>query len=62
MLTNVIRNNVAPLHIAASRGSQEIIHSLISAGAKINISDENGLKPIHYAVHSGRNEIIPVYF
>lgn len=42
-----------PLHHACNKNSEKIVKYLISKGADVNCSDENGDKPLHYAAARG---------
>ncbi|GLC49139.1 hypothetical protein PLESTB_000186600 [Pleodorina starrii] len=46
------------LHIAAERGSAELIRVLVGAGAKVNIQGERGMPPLHVAVWEGNTAAV----
>ena len=46
------------LHIAASRGYQEIVKMLISSGANVNAKDEDGKTPLHLAAKKGQENAV----
>lgn len=48
-MTNKNLDETTPLMYAASYSIPEIIELLIDGGADINITDKNGLTPLHYA-------------
>ncbi|STX28316.1 Ankyrin repeat protein [Legionella beliardensis] len=49
---------LAPLHIAVYEGHAEMVETLITLGANINLSNEQGFTPLHLAANGGRIEII----
>lgn len=46
------------LHIAAERGSAELIRVLVGAGAKVNIQGDRGMPPLHVAVWEGNTTAV----
>ncbi|KAG2436634.1 hypothetical protein HYH02_011568, partial [Chlamydomonas schloesseri] len=46
------------LHIAAERGSAELIRVLVGAGAKVNVQGERGMPPLHVAVWEGNTAAV----
>lgn len=38
---------MTPLHLAAQNGYDDIVANLISAGAEINVEDNNGSTPLN---------------
>ncbi|GFR47519.1 hypothetical protein Agub_g9237 [Astrephomene gubernaculifera] len=46
------------LHIAAERGSAELIRVLVAAGAKVNVQGERGMPPLHVAVWEGNTAAV----
>ncbi|MHC4371510.1 MAG: ankyrin repeat domain-containing protein [Planctomycetota bacterium] len=49
------------LHRAASDGELEQVKLLISEGADVNVKNNEGLTPLHYAARKGHKEIIELY-
>ena len=47
-----------PLHIAAKNGDLESFKALIEAGADINIENNNGAKPVDFAVQYGQTDLL----
>jgi ankyrin repeat protein len=47
-----------PLHAAAAEGHRQIVESLISCGAEIELEDARGLRPIHLAAENGCTEVL----
>lgn len=67
------KQGLTALHLAAQAGcfhlisssspfyykeNLKIVETLIKAGAKVNVEDEDGFTPLHYAAHSGSLEIV----
>lgn len=46
------------LHLACVRGDLEDIKVLVSAGADINATGENGFTPLHYAVEQEKTDVV----
>ncbi|KAG2500637.1 hypothetical protein HYH03_001404 [Edaphochlamys debaryana] len=46
------------LHIAAERGSAELIRLLVGAGGKVNVQGERGMPPLHVAVWEGNTAAV----
>ncbi|GIL75254.1 hypothetical protein Vretifemale_5031, partial [Volvox reticuliferus] len=46
------------LHIAAERGSAELVRVLVAAGAKVNIQGDRGMPPLHVAVWEGNTAAV----
>ena len=44
------KDGLTALHWAADGGKEEVVKSLLSAGADVNAQDSEGLTPLHYAV------------
>ncbi|CAO3624614.1 unnamed protein product [Cunninghamella blakesleeana] len=51
-------NSWTPLFWAASDGHAECVRILISAGAKVNVKDENGKTALYYAAWEGHMDIV----
>ncbi|KAI9304248.1 hypothetical protein BJ944DRAFT_240720 [Cunninghamella echinulata] len=51
-------NSWTPLFWAASDGHAECVRILISAGAKVNVKDENGKSALYYAAWEGHMDIV----
>ncbi|PWA84897.1 Ankyrin repeat-containing protein [Artemisia annua] len=47
----------SPLHLAASKGHEDIAHFLIQVGVEVNISDNFGNTPLLEAIKSGHEKI-----
>lgn len=50
----LINENTSALHIAAQRGSIELVEMLIRLGAEVNIKDRQGRTPMQLAEHFGQ--------
>ncbi|KXZ41673.1 hypothetical protein GPECTOR_326g47 [Gonium pectorale] len=46
------------LHIAAERGSAELVRLLVGAGARVNAQGERGMPPLHVAVWEGNTPAV----
>ena len=46
------------LHHASMNGNLEIIKLLVECGAKIDITDLKGFKPLHYACQFGKMDAV----
>ncbi|XP_010069439.2 potassium channel SKOR isoform X1 [Eucalyptus grandis] len=53
-------NKKSPLHVAASRGHQEIVSFLIEQRVCIDIPDESGNTPLLEAIKHGHDQIVPL--
>ncbi len=42
------------LHIAAKKGNLSMLKLLVERGAQVNIQDESGNTPLHYATANGK--------
>jgi hypothetical protein len=51
-------NGRTALHIASKEGYAEVIRSLITAGAQINLQDFEGNTPLHLACQKGQDETV----
>jgi ankyrin repeat protein len=49
-----------PLHLAAERGSVEIVQALLRAGAIVNANNRYGRTPLHLAVCEGHVAIVKI--
>jgi ankyrin repeat protein len=47
---NSAAGEIAPLHVAASNGSVDVVNLLTSSGAAVNARDRLNASPLHYAV------------
>ena len=54
--------NLTPLHFATITGSLNIVRFLLENGANVNLENEQGLRPIHSAIHSENVEIVSLLF
>ncbi|GKF27677.1 ankyrin repeat-containing protein, partial [Tanacetum coccineum] len=54
---NKIFNGRSPLHLAASKGHEDITLFLIQEGVEVNISDRYGNTPLLQAIKSGHDDI-----
>lgn len=50
-------HNFAPLHMAASSGSLEVVELLINSGASLYCVDDDGRTPLHMAISSDEQEV-----
>ncbi|WP_255563518.1 ankyrin repeat domain-containing protein [Wolbachia endosymbiont of Bemisia tabaci] len=50
--------NFTPLHIAAQIGCYEIVESLLSNGAEINVAMIGGYSPLHLAAENGHYDVV----
>lgn len=46
------------LHIAAERGSAEMVRLLVAAGGKVNTQGDKGMPPLHVAVWEGNTAAV----
>ena len=53
---------LTPLHLATIAGSLNIVRFLLENGANVNLENEQGLRPIHSAIHSENVEIVSLLF
>ena len=37
----------SPLHVACFKGHTGVVHTLLSAGAKVNLENKNGASPLY---------------
>jgi ankyrin repeat protein len=51
----------APIHVAASDGSKELVLMLVEYGADFSVADCDGCLPIHYASASGKSDIVQYF-
>ncbi len=49
-----------PMHIAAMVGNIEAAQILVDEGAEVGIQDRHGCTPLHYAVETGKRELVLV--
>ncbi len=54
------RDKSYPLHAAARAGKAEYARTLLTKGAKINLKDNLGNTPLHYAVLSSEVDVLKV--
>ena len=54
------RYQISPLEIAIIGGNKEIVETLVSNGAKINLQDTHGDFPIHKAIYYDNEEIVSI--
>ena len=54
------RKQMSPLEIAILVGNEEIVETLLSKGAKMDMEDSNGDYPLHFAVSHKKKELICV--
>ena len=47
-------NGETPLHLAASLGNEPCLAAALEAGTEVDITDDEGLTPLHYASRSGQ--------
>lgn len=52
------RGSVTALHLAAELGDVAIVKILIDRDAAINVVDDMGSTPLHYAIVRDHNEIV----
>ena len=57
-VTTRARHGVSVLLVAARFGQKELIAYLIGCGLNVNIEDEDGATPLHYAVYQGHLESV----
>ena len=48
-------NNVSPLHLAAIRGSAEVVQELLGRGCPTDGRDKEGDAPMHWAATKARS-------
>ena len=53
------RYGLTPLMLAADKDKSELVTLLLERGADIHAKDEGGWTALHFAVHSGREEVVP---
>ncbi len=46
-----------PLHLAAERGSRDVVRALVSLRVNWNVPDRNGLSPLAYSILAGRTDV-----
>lgn len=51
-----------PLHVAARRGRVVITGELLGAGARMDVTDRDGLTPLHRALAEGKTQVAEVLF
>ena len=56
--SQTLNYRVAPLHEAAGSGCTEIIEVLLSKGAEVNIRDEGGGTPLHWAARNNQTPFL----
>jgi len=55
----VIRRTLAVLApVAAGQGFKDVVEFLIEEGAPVNIKEESGLTPLHWAAAGGHNDTV----
>ena len=50
--------NSAPLHLACIRGYTECARILLAAGARVDIIDNDGNTPVHFASQNGHGDLL----
>lgn len=50
----------APLHMAADKGSVEVVQLLLTNGAIVDIADVDGRTPLHYAAEAGTEKHLAI--
>ena len=56
------KQQMRPLHLAASHNEAEIVSMLIEAGAELRCFDEENGTPLHYACMEGNVKIVNLLF
>lgn len=49
----VNRSGMTLLHFAVESNEKEVVELLLARGAEINVADNKGLMPLHFAVYCG---------
>ena len=52
------KGNARPLHVASRNGHAEVVRRLISAGANVNVPDDDGDTPLLLAARSGSTVVV----
>ncbi len=51
---------VFPVHIVSSQDNVELLQLLIQSGSHVNVQDDDGDTPLHYAAREGRKSSLYV--
>nr|XP_047128806.1 transient receptor potential cation channel subfamily A member 1-like isoform X2 [Hydra vulgaris]XP_047128807.1 transient receptor potential cation channel subfamily A member 1-like isoform X2 [Hydra vulgaris] len=60
LLEEFDKHEMTPLHIAAKKGNENIVQSLLSLGARIDAKSHENLTPLHLAARSGHSRIVQI--
>jgi len=58
MTVTLLQDGVTPLIIASFQGHQEVVRTLLEAGADVNSADNDGDTPLIVASRNGHQEVV----
>ena len=62
LIDSDLYTKLTPLHLATITGSLKVVRLLIEYGAYVNMENDQGLRPIHSAIHCGVVDVVSILF